>query len=47
MQKNGPPNLPRKKKFVFQSEISTNSLILFSKNIEFLSDQGVVQSEPN
>ena len=35
MQKNGPSNAPRKK-LVFQSEISTYSLILFSKNKEFL-----------
>ena len=34
------------KKFVFQSELSTYSLILFSKLWKFLSDQGVVQSEP-
>ena len=34
------------KKFVFQSEISTYSLILFSK-IEILSGQAVVQMEPN
>ena len=36
MQKNGPPNVPRKKS-VFQSEISTYSLILFSKNSTILS----------
>ena len=35
------------KNFVFQSEISTFSLILFSKNREILSGQGVVQSELN
>ena len=38
------------KKFVFQSEISTYSLIIrlfFFKMIEILSDQGVVQIEPN
>ena len=35
------------KKFVFQSEISTYSPILFSKNSEILLNQGVVQSEPN
>ena len=35
------------KKFVFQSEISTFSLILFSKKKEILSGQGVVQSELN
>ena len=34
------------KKFVFQLEISTYSPILFSKNCEILSGQGVVQSEP-
>ena len=36
------------KKLVFHTEISTYSLILSnSKNIEILSDQGVVQIEPN
>ena len=35
------------KKFVFQSEISTYSLILFFKNIEISSAQGVVQIKPN
>ena len=38
------------KKFVIQSEISTYSLIIrlfFFKMIEILSDQGVVQIEPN
>ena len=35
------------KKFVFQSEISSYSLILFLKNIEILSGQGVVQIKPN
>ena len=38
------------KKFVFQSEISTYSLIIrlfFFKNIEILSDQGNVQTKPN
>ena len=35
------------KKFVFQSEISTFSLILISKNSEIFSGQGIVQSEPN
>ena len=45
-QKKGPPNVPGKK-VVFQSEITTYSHILFLKKIEILSDQGVVQSEPN
>ena len=38
MQKNDPPNVPRKK-LVFQSKISisTYSLILFSKNSNILS----------
>ena len=36
MQKNDPSNVPRKK-LVFQSEISTYSLILFSKTSKFLS----------
>ena len=35
MLKNGPSNVPRKK-LVFQSEISTYSLILFSKTKEIL-----------
>ena len=36
MQKNGPPDVPRKK-VVFQSEISTYSLNLFSKKSKILS----------
>ena len=36
MQKNGSPDVPKKKE-VFQSQISTYSLILFSKNSEILS----------
>ena len=46
MQKIGPPNVPRK-----QVRISIGIIDLFAysifKNIEFLSDQGIVQSEPN
>ena len=34
MQKKGPPNVPGKK-FVFQSEISAYSLILFSRKHKF------------
>ena len=34
------------KKFVFQSELSTFAYSIF-KNVEILSHQGVVQSEPN
>ena len=45
-KKNGPPKFSGKN-FVFQLEISTYSLILFSKNSEILLGQGVVQSEPN
>ena len=35
------------KKFAFQSELSTYSLILFKKKIEIFLIQGVVQSQPN
>ena len=46
MQKNGPPNVPRK-----QFRISIGIVDLFDycifKNIEILSNQGVVQSQPN
>ena len=46
MQKNGPPNVPRK-----QVRISIGIIDLFAysilRNIEILSDQGAVQSEPN
>ena len=46
MQKNGPPNVPRK-----QVRISIGSIDLFAysilKNIEILSNHGVVQSQPN
>ena len=45
-KKNGPPNVPRK-----QVRISIGIMDLFaysvSKNIEILSNQGVVQSQPN
>ena len=46
MQKNGPPNVPRKK-----VRISIRIIGLFAhsilKNIEILSNQGVVQIQPN
>ena len=46
MQKNGPPIVPRK-----QVRISIGIIDLFAfsilKNIEILSNQGVVQSQPN
>ena len=46
MQKNSPPNVPRK-----QVRISIGIIALFAysilKNIEILSNQGVVQSQPN
>ena len=46
MQKNGPPNVPRK-----PVRISIGIIDLFAysilKNIEILSNQGVVQSQPN
>ena len=46
MQKNGPPNVPRK-----QVRISIGIIDLFAystlKNIEILSNQGVVQSQLN
>ena len=46
MQKNGPPNAPKK-----QVRISIGIIDLFAysilKNIEILSNQGVVQSQPN
>ena len=46
MQKNGPPNFPRKK---VRFSIGIIDLFAYSifKKIEILSDQGVVQSEPN
>ena len=46
MQKNGAPNVPRK-----QIRISIGIIDLFAysilKNIEILSNQGVVQIQPN
>ena len=48
MQKNGPPNVPKK-----QVRISIGIIDLFAfaysilKNIEILSNQGVVQIQPN
>ena len=46
MQKNGPSNVPRK-----QVRISIGIIDLFAfailKNIEILSNQGVVQSKPH
>ena len=46
MQKNGPPIVPRKKVCV---SIGNVDLFAYSilKNIEILSNQGVVQSQPN
>ena len=45
-KENGPPNVPRK-----QVRFSVGNIDLFAysifKNIEFLSDRGIVQSEPN
>ena len=45
LQKNGPPNVPKK-----QVRISIGIIDLFAysilKNIETLSNQGVVQSQP-
>ena len=46
MQKNGPPNIPRKKVRISIGNIDSFSYSIF-KNIEILSDQGVVQSETN
>ena len=46
MQQNGPPNVPRK-----QVRISIGIIDLFVysilKDIEILSNQGVIQSQPN
>ena len=46
MQKNGPPNVPKK-----QVRISIGIIDLFAysilKNTEILSNQGVVQFQPN
>ena len=46
MQKNGPPDVPRKQ---VRISIGIIDLIAYSilKNIEILSNQGVVQSQPN
>ena len=46
MQKNGPPNVPRKQ---VRISIGIIDLIVysFSKNIEIFMNQGVVQSQPN
>ena len=46
MQKNGPPNVPRKQ---FRISIGIIDLFAYSiwKNIEILSNQVVVQSQPN
>ena len=46
MQKNGPPNVPRKQ---VRISIGIIELIAYSilKNLEILLNQGVVQSEPN
>ena len=46
MQKNGPTNFARKQ---FRISIGINDLFAYSilKNIEILSNQGVVQRQPN
>ena len=46
MQKNGPPNIPRKQ---VRISIGIIDLIAYSilKSIEILLNQGVVQSQPN
>ena len=46
MQKNGPPNVPRKQ---FRISIGLIDLFAYSilKDIEISSNQGVVQSQPN
>ena len=46
MQKNGPPNVARKKNCI---SIGNIDLFAYSilKNIEILSNQRVVQSQPN
>ena len=46
MQKNGPPNVPRKQ---VRFSIGIIDLFAFSilKNIEILSNQGVVESQTN
>ena len=46
MQKNGPPNVPRKQ---FRISIGIIDLFAFSifKNVEILSNQGVVESQTN
>ena len=46
MQKNGPPNVPRKQ---VRISIGIIDLLAYSivKNIEILLNQGVVQSQPN
>ena len=45
-KKYGPPNLPRKKVGISIGSIDLFTYSIF-KNIEILSGQGVVQSEPN
>ena len=46
MQKNGPPNVPREQ---VRTSIGIIDLFAYSilKNIEILSNQGVVQKQPN
>ena len=46
MQKNGPPNVPKKQ---VRISIGITDLFAYSilKNIEILSNQGVVQIQPN
>ena len=46
MQKNGPPNFPRKKISFSYGNFDLFAYSIF-KNIEISSGQGVVQIEPN
>ena len=46
MQKNGPPNIPRKKVRISIGNIDLIAYSIF-KNIEILSGQGVVQIKSN
>ena len=46
MQKNGPPNIPRKKVCISIGNIDFFAYSIF-KNIEISSGQGLVQIKPN
>ena len=46
MQKNGPPIVPRKKVRISIANVDFFAYSIL-KNKEILSDEGVVQSEPN